>query len=204
MINITCDNCGDTFTRTCRKKNQKNIFCSKRCQNSFGRVSFTCKYCNKKCVKNKSDPKIYCSQSCSATSNNLKRSSEKKYFCVWCNSFISDRWIPPKSLCNECKNKRGKNSIYDNMSLEEFKTKYGRLASYHSVLRQHSRRIFKLSNKNKVCQICNYDKFVHICHIKDVKDFEKTALISEINNINNLIALCPNHHWEFDHGILKI
>ena len=33
---------------------------------------------------------------------------------------------------------------------------------------------------------------------------EADQLISEINNIDNLIALCPNHHWEFDHSQLNI
>ena len=28
--------------------------------------------------------------------------------------------------------------------------------------------------------------------------------IEEINNINNLIGLCPNHHWEYDNGLLEL
>ena len=37
-----------------------------------------------------------------------------------------------------------------------------------------------------------------------VSDFDDSALISEINSKDNLIALCPNHHWEYDHGLLKL
>ena len=37
-----------------------------------------------------------------------------------------------------------------------------------------------------------------MAHIKAVSDFNDDTLISEINDIDNLIALCPNHHWEYD------
>ena len=36
-----------------------------------------------------------------------------------------------------------------------------------------------------------------------MSDFSDDAKISEINDIRNLIALCPNHHWEFDNGKLS-
>lgn len=48
-----------------------------------------------------------------------------------------------------------------------------------------------------------YDKHIEIAHIKAVSDFSDDSLISEINDKNNLVALCPNHHWEFDNGFLK-
>lgn len=54
------------------------------------------------------------------------------------------------------------------------------------------------------CAICGYDKHIEIAHIKAVSDFEDSVKISEINSINNLIALCPNHHWEYDNNILKL
>lgn len=52
------------------------------------------------------------------------------------------------------------------------------------------------------CAMCGYDKHFEICHIKSIADFSETALLSEINNIGNLIPLCPNHHWELDHGLI--
>ena len=52
--------------------------------------------------------------------------------------------------------------------------------------------------------VCGYDKTYEVAHIKAVSEFSDDALISEINDINNLIALCPNHHWEFDHLQLDI
>lgn len=69
---------------------------------------------------------------------------------------------------------------------------------------KHARKVFKLSNKNKCCGNCGYDKNYQVCHIKPVSDFLDTATLKEINDLNNLIALCPNCHWEFDNGLLKL
>jgi predicted restriction endonuclease len=60
------------------------------------------------------------------------------------------------------------------------------------------------SNKDKKCKVCNYEKHIEVCHIKPVSDFNDNTLITDINDLNNLVALCPNHHWEFDAGIIKI
>lgn len=43
-----------------------------------------------------------------------------------------------------------------------------------------------------------------MAHIKAVSEFSDDTLISEINDINNLVGLCPNHHWEYDHGLLNL
>lgn len=68
----------------------------------------------------------------------------------------------------------------------------------------NARKLYKKSGSPYICKVCGYAHHVQICHIKDVKDFEDSALIAEINSLNNLVALCPNHHWEFDHGLLKL
>ncbi len=58
--------------------------------------------------------------------------------------------------------------------------------------------------KGRKCIICGYDKHIDVAHIKPVSKFKKTDLIAEINSLDNLTALCPNHHWEYDHGLLSI
>jgi predicted restriction endonuclease len=25
-----------------------------------------------------------------------------------------------------------------------------------------------------------------------------------VNSLDNLVGLCPNHHWEFDHGLPQL
>lgn len=76
--------------------------------------------------------------------------------------------------------------------------------SYRSTVRKWAEKIYKENNSECKCVICGYDKHIEIAHIKAVSDFDDDATIAEINNINNLIGLCPNHHWEFDNGLLDI
>lgn len=76
--------------------------------------------------------------------------------------------------------------------------------SWRSTIQKHARSVYKKSDRAKCCIVCGYNKTYEVAHIKAVSDFDDDVLISEINNINNLIALCPNHHWEFDHGQLNI
>lgn len=76
--------------------------------------------------------------------------------------------------------------------------------SYRSAVRKYAEKVYKDSGKELKCAVCGYDKHVEIAHIKAVSDFDNNSTIAEINSINNLIALCPNHHWEYDNGILKL
>lgn len=76
--------------------------------------------------------------------------------------------------------------------------------SARSAIRKHAQQIFKENNPNPKCAVCGYQNHVEVAHIKAVSDFDNNATIREINSIDNLIGLCPNHHWEYDNGILKI
>lgn len=76
--------------------------------------------------------------------------------------------------------------------------------SYRSSIRKIAENIYKSSGKPCCCAKCGYSTHIEIAHIKPVSDFENSTTIAEINSIDNLIALCPNHHWEYDHGILKL
>lgn len=76
--------------------------------------------------------------------------------------------------------------------------------SYRSTIRKLAESTYKASGKPNYCAKCGYSNHIEIAHIKAVSDFDDSATIAEINSIDNLIALCPNHHWEYDHGILKL
>lgn len=76
--------------------------------------------------------------------------------------------------------------------------------SYRSAIAKDARSVFDINYKPRCCGVCGYDKHVGIAHIKSVSDFDDDVLISEIDDINNLIVLCPNHHWEYDSGLLKL
>jgi hypothetical protein len=74
--------------------------------------------------------------------------------------------------------------------------------SARSTIRKHAFIVFKETNRRKACYNCGYKAHIEVCHIKPVSQFDNDATLEDINNPNNLIGLCPNCHWEFDHGIL--
>ena len=76
--------------------------------------------------------------------------------------------------------------------------------SWRSQIQKHARRVYRESQKEKKCCICGYDLTYEVAHVKPVSEFSGETLISEINAIENLVALCPNHHWEYDHGYISI
>lgn len=76
--------------------------------------------------------------------------------------------------------------------------------SARSAIQKNARAVYKTFNPQPKCAICGYSKCVEVAHKKAVSDFEDNATVREINSIENLIGLCPNHHWEFDNGMLKI
>ena len=57
---------------------------------------------------------------------------------------------------------------------------------------------------NNPCRMCGYSTHTELCHIKAIKDFNDNISLDEINHPTNLIVLCPNHHWEFDNGVISI
>ena len=76
--------------------------------------------------------------------------------------------------------------------------------SARSAIQKNARKVFFQSFKQRECAVCGYTNHIEIAHIKAVSEFEDNDTIEVINSIDNLIALCPNHHWEYDNGILKI
>lgn len=111
-----------------------------------------------------------------------------------------------KSRCS----KLGIEPIIEQPSPILFKTKGELLSSrknyqsYRSSIRKHAELTYFRSTKVKKCAICGYDKYIEIAHIKSVAEFDDSVTIAEINSIDNLVALCPNHHWEYDNGLITI
>lgn len=158
------------------------------------------------CHRDTTNPK-FCSRSCAASHNNKvspKRSPEG--YCKKCHKPISSG----KSYCSdECRVASGVGGIkvdytsprYTELTLEEVRGK----AKYQksSRIRDHARSTF-LVGKSLECSNCGYTHHVHVCHIKPISSFSKTATLGEINASDNLVLLCPNCHWEFDHGLLNL
>ena len=93
--------------------------------------------------------------------------------------------------------------IYQRFSIsdctkKELFSRYQQWQTARSAIQKDARCTYGNSEKPKQCIVCGYNKHYEVAHIKAVSYFTDDALISEINDIDNLIALCPNHHWEYD------
>lgn len=157
--------------------------------------------------------KKFCNQSCSASFNNkfprtrMGKQQEKTYKCRRCGDVIvvprgNLSKFPEKISCPACielnnidMDLRTKGEVFAGLSNWQ---------SARSTIRKHSAKVMQSLGRLKFCQICGYSNHVEICHIKSVSSFPETARFNEINSPNNLVYLCPNHHWEFDNGYLKL
>lgn len=130
--------------------------------------------------------KKFCNSSCSAKYNNAVRSSNKKI------STVENKipYIRPSALWNITKG-------------ELFSSRGGYQSARSEIVR-YARKTMRVSDIEKKCVVCGYDKHVEICHKVAVAKFPDTSTLLEINSIENLMYLCPNHHWEFDRGLILV
>lgn len=185
-----------------------------------------CKFCNQDILA-KEDSRLsdikrkqFCNSSCAASYNNKKNPKRKAVTqgeCLNCKTIIEFEYNKNKQTykkrqyCNACldaikienltKHKNNKLIKYMSKTKGEIKQE---LKNPFSALRNQARRIYNNSDRPKICSICGYKNHIEIAHKKGIAKFDDNAKISEINNIDNLIALCPNHHWEFDNGLLDL
>ena len=129
--------------------------------------------------------KVFCSKSCAATYNN------KLY---------------PKRIRTEKpkKEKKEKFTYLTGIRKKEFFDLKGIYYKFRAVIRKHAHFVYNSNGGEQKCKVCGYDKHVEVCHIKSVSSFGDDDFITEINSLDNLVGLCPNHHWEFDNGHIKL
>jgi hypothetical protein len=155
------------------------------------------------CQKETPNPK-FCSRSCAASMNNRispKRKADNR--CQACNVSVGHR----RKYCKECrkkgciKTKRGilstditlRDAIYINLHK----------SSAFALVRHRARSIAKNLGMS-ACAICGYKKHVEISHKKPIAEFDLDTPISIINAKENIWPLCPNCHWEYDHGLIQV
>ena len=202
----TCQYCGKPILASYNKNlyaTKRKKFCNHTCASMYNK-----KYNLKKVnVKSKTLLDKYSDNellNIYQNSNSLKEFSEKlgyKRPIKYNTSVINSRF---KSIGIDLdKFKIDKDDIESCTKGYLFKEKknwtYARVA-----IQKVAKRNYILSSKPKQCIVCGYNKHYEVAHIKAVSDFGDDVLISEIDNINNLIALCPNHHWEYDNNGLDI
>ena len=144
----------------------------------------------------------FCSRRCSATFNGLKRSlAVRPKRCVVCGDEFAVVRGHDYKCCPKHRNFRSRlGSVADRpISAVRGGAKYQKSAAIRTYARaQYIRR----HGKDQRCVVCGYDKHTEVCHIKPIREFPSDALVRDVNATENLAALCPTHHWEFDHGLI--
>lgn len=137
-----------------------------------------CRYC-KKVIQIKDSDKTY--------------DIKKKLFC---NTSCSTKYLNPR--------KPKKKEYLRHLTKKDVFNEYKTYKSAGAYIRQDARKVFTKSGKPLSCCVCGYTHHIEIAHIQSVQNSDPLSTIAEINRIENLVALCPNHHWEFDNGILQL
>lgn len=143
----------------------------------------------------------FCSRSCSAIYNN-----SPKGYCKLCNLPIPIA----NTYCDKCRAKgirieilKRSNWIYTTTIKDILNRNIGQQTNNYRQIRDHARLFYSTLDKPQYCTYCGYKLHYEVCHIKAIKDFDPETYIFEVNSADNLIALCKNHHWEFDNGYLE-
>lgn len=162
----------------------------------------TCTHCgrplDKKPDKRSKTGNVFCNSSCAAKHNNLTPKRKAQHHCKRCGKVI---WGGSDSgFCGKCYRKRTYIKYKTIAEVAGHRTD----ANKYTLIRQDARKDYFGSGGERRCLRCGYQRHIQICHIKGVAKFPVETLIKEVNSLDNLVAFCPTHHWEFDHGYIQI
>ena len=146
----------------------------------------------------------FCGHTCSARQSNANRFEPWK--CKRCGK-TEGRLTKGSKLCGACQTefRSDRTILRSTMTAGEARLRYAKhgKANSNTLIRMRARTTLLRRGACK-CMFCGYSHHVEVAHIRAVAGFHNSAMIAEINHIENLLALCPNCHWEFDHGMLSI
>jgi predicted nucleic acid-binding Zn ribbon protein len=147
------------------------------------------------CGKETRNPK-FCSRSCAARQNNVlvpKRKPDGR--CCVCRTPIPAR----QRFCPE---HRPNKPLDRSQPIGVIADRSDHPACRFARLRQDARRVYLAAFPYRCCR-CGYDKHIQVCHKRALTSFSLDTPISVVNSLDNLVGLCPDCHWEFDHGLLQ-
>ena len=205
-------------------------YCSRKCmgedyKTKNNRITCECLQCKKNFERTKGQVKRgknkFCSSSCAAIYNNKAGKGKRKFgpervIFTHCkieecgkligndNTFCPEHKLK-KSVLNQTIEEVESPKIKQQLdkTIKEVESSTRIRASRFSSIRDSARRAIDKAEILKACLICGYDTVVQVCHLKSISSFPPETKISEVNSLENLVCLCPNHHWEMDHGKLS-
>lgn len=138
----------------------------------------------------------YCSRSCANRVNGHLFPGRQRIArsCKHCGRALATR----RTTCDQCNP-----SFVDWQMVPLHQLKAKVLQQYAAQIRGLARMLYRRSSRPNACAVCGYDTYHEVCHIKPINGFLPTDSVADVNRLRNLVALCPNHHWEFDHGLLS-
>lgn len=198
MVKVICENCGKEFeieNKYYNRSKTKKFFCSKKCSCIFNNSS-------KSIIANTNDDIFIDAVNTSKSVREICRKIGYKSISSFVVEEIKKKCESLNIKYPNSKHVKGKRSIREKTKgeiLSSFKTYQG----YRSAIRRDAEKTFEELDGHCSCCVCGYNRHIEIAHVKAVSSFSHNALIKEINNIENIIPLCPNHHWEFDNGVMN-
>lgn len=230
-MEIQCKNCGKPVSKSYfigPALLKKNLFCSRSCSALYrhkieGHHHSVCRGCGTPthgqrvyCRECRKQGKHYAHR-CEGCGSAVQRSTR------WCKK-CRDAGVKAKMLGRKCqgcdaivpaKTKR----VYCDACIAQGKGRPGhRILALTTMaemfaawsnntrdvsIRAHARKQTK--DWPRVCAApdCRYTHYLETCHLQAVSDFPLTATVGDVNAPQNLVLLCPNHHWDLDHGLLN-
>jgi predicted restriction endonuclease len=76
-------------------------------------------------------------------------------------------------------------------------------SSAFALIRGRARTAARKYGMNS-CSICGYSRHVEVSHKRAISSFPLDTPVSVVNSRDNIWPLCPNHHLEFDNGVLGL
>jgi len=148
------------------------------------------------CGQKTRNPK-FCSRSCVAKLNNIlvpKRRPGGR--CCLCGSPVALR-------ARYCAEHKPNKTVHRSQPLGAFQELTRVAAHRWSRVRMDARRKYHAAFPQK-CVHCGYAKHIDVCHKRSLASFPDDTPLAVVNSLDNLVGLCPNCHWEFDHGLFQL
>jgi len=149
----------------------------------------------------------FCGRSCAAKHNNVKYPKRASAPTKKCKNEECGEMVKisnSRSFCPLCvKNKKHLRGLdVGESTIEEMVTRLG--SNRYDRIRAHTHVLHRKEKQTAVCENCRYDKHVELCHIVSISSFPKDTKVNIVNGRKNILFLCPNCHWEYDHGLLNL